>query len=480
MNLANNQKAYRSKKLHPKDTKITFLKAYIDSKGKKRDKLINTFLVAFLNKIGCALYNGQVVIINGNIAEIVEPYEVFQLNAVYVKKHGNKRQYEAFSKQGEVALIKNKAVLLMLNKCKKKTLTSTKNKTYILFKNGVLKLRKGKKPKLIPYSEIDGFVWKKNIIQRDYKEAPSEKAVFYKFIKKVSDSKQQRCTIISAIGYLLHSYKNPRLPICVIFNDMNLQSEGYSEGGTGKGLIIDAITKFKKTVLINGKATDFRNDKFVFGIITPEVEIFVIDDPRKGFVLEDIFSVLTSSITPVKRFKQLPPIPYSESPKFAITTNFTLKGNTASSKRRRYDVFLKNHYNDKFTPFHDFGHLFFDDWNQKEWHRFDSFMISCLQKYISNGFAEKEYKLLTLKMLKNEAGNDFTELMDSKYSELNTRHFKMDLRKDLIQINDSRYEFLIKHNSVLKRWIELYAELNEFDVINDRESRGTFYVFSRK
>lgn len=456
---------------------VPFLVAFLDSRGKKKYRLVNTSLVAFLNNRGYALYNGQVIRINENIAVIVEPKEVFQAITTYIKKYGNKSQYEAFSRQGEISLMKNKAVLLMLNRCTYKKLSSTKSKAYILFKNGVLKLRKEKKPKLISYCKINGFVWKENIIQRDYEKVFFKKAVFYKFTKKVSDNKQQHFTIVSAIGYLLHSYKNPRLPICVIFNDMNLRDEGYSQGGTGKGLIIDAISRFKNTVIINGKATDFRNDKFVFGIITHKTEIFVIDDPRKNFALEDIFSVLTSPITPVKRFKQLPPIPYCESPKFAATTNFTLKGSTASSKRRRYDVFLKNHYSDKFTPFDDFGHIFFDDWTKKEWQLFDNFMIYCLQKYLNNGFAKKDDRLLSLKMLKNEAGIDFIELMNSKYSELNLRYYKADLRDDLIQINNSRYGFLINHKSMLKRWIELYAELIKTHVKNGRESKGTYFEF---
>ena len=64
--------------------------------------------------------------------------------------------------------------------------------------------------------------------------------------------------------------------------------------------------------------------------------------------------------------------------------------------RRRWELELSQYYNSKKTPLDEFDKLLFDDWDKEEWLRFDNYMLSCLQKYIKNGFTKAEFKNLTI------------------------------------------------------------------------------------
>ena len=94
-------------------------------------------------------------------------------------------------------------------------LKDTKNASYLAFQNGVLKVTKDK-IELIDYIDVDGYIWKRQILERDFVFSDNTENDYKKFIYNISN--KEPFAIESALGYLLSTYKNKRDNKAVILN----------------------------------------------------------------------------------------------------------------------------------------------------------------------------------------------------------------------------------------------------------------------
>src|SRR5690606_35642606 len=146
-------------------------------------------------------------------------------------------------------------------------LRDTRERSYKYYRNGIVVIAPGKEFKVIPYEEAKGLVWEEQIKDRDFEilkddDEEIEKGVFARFVRNITNNDEHYYSVCTAIGYLLHTYKDQRKPIAVIINDENLIDEGKPEGGTGKGLLVKAISQIVERASYNGKNSDFTNNKF--------------------------------------------------------------------------------------------------------------------------------------------------------------------------------------------------------------------------
>ena len=286
----------------------------------------------------------------------------------------------------------------------------TKNTSFLYFRNYAIKTTK-KSIDILNYKDIDSLIWKKQVIDRDITLSDESEGVFKTFIWKVSGEDIDRYyTLKSVIGYLLHSYQNDAKPKAIIFND-EMISEDIPNGGSGKGLIHKAIGHIKNVVIEDGKRFDPKA-QFAYQKVNKDTQIFLMDDVSRNFNFESLFSIVTEGMTVEKKGKDSFQIPFNESPKLSITTNYTVKGEGASFNRRVFEVEIANFFNDKHTPEDEFGHQFFSEWDEKEWQRFDNFMIRCLQYFLINGLVESDKVNLELRKLRNSVGTEFMEFME--------------------------------------------------------------------
>jgi hypothetical protein len=149
--------------------------------------------------------------------------------------------------------------------------------------------------------------------------------------------------------------------------------------------------------------------------------------------------VVTEGLTLEKKNKDAIKIPFSKSPKIAITTNYAIKGAGNSFARRKWELELHQHYDKNFTPLDEFGKLMFGDWNDREWCEFDNYMISCLQLYLREGLVQSKFVNLKIRQLSAETSHDFIEwcgLVNG--SEIN---HKLTIG-DKINIQDCYYDFI--------------------------------------
>ncbi len=171
---------------------------------------------------------------------------------------------------------------------------------------------------------------------------------------------------------------------------------------------MNALSQMKKLVVIDGKAFAFEKS-FPYQTVSADTQILCFDDVKKNFDFERLFSVVTEGLTLEKKNKDAIKIPFSKSPKIAITTNYAIKGTGNSFARRKWEVELHQYYNKNRTPLDEFGKHFFADWNDEDWCLFDNYMVACLQGYLKTGLVKSTFVNLQVRQLSAETSHDFIE-----------------------------------------------------------------------
>jgi hypothetical protein len=164
----------------------------------------------------------------------------------------------------------------------------------------------------------------------------------------------------------------------------------------------------KKLVVIDGKSFAFERS-FAYQLVSADTQILCFDDVKKHFDFERLFSVVTEGLTLEKKNKDAIKIPFSKSPKIAITTNYAIKGTGNSFARRKWELELHQYYSKTFTPLDEFGKLMFSDWNDDDWCEFDNYMIGCLQGYLNSGLVKSKFVNLNIRQLSAETCYEFIE-----------------------------------------------------------------------
>ena len=244
----------------------------------------------------------------------------------------------------------------------------------------------------------------------------------------------------STIGYLLHGWKNLSYSPAVILNDEVISD--FPQGGSGKGLYMNALAHMKKLVVIDGKSFNFEKS-FAYKLVSADTQILCFDGVKKHFDFGRLFSVVTEGLTLEKKNKDAIKIPFSKSPKVSITTNYAIKGKGNSFERRKWELELAQFYTREYTPLKEFGKLMFGEWNDDEWCSFDNFMIECLQLYLKDGLIKSEFVNLKIRRLSAETCHEFIEwcgilddMPENKMLAKNTKIFKQDLYLSLIHISE--------------------------------------------
>ena len=312
----------------------------------------------------------------------------------------------------------------------------TKTTSYLYYKNCAIKVTKDSLD-VLDYIDLGGYVWKDHVINRNFTKCDFSKSDYKKFIANICKQEEDRkLSMESTIGFLMHGYKNLSYCPAVILNDEVISDN--PEGGTGKGIFMNALAQMKKVVTIDGKSFYFERS-FAYQLVSADTQILVFDDVKKAFDFERLFSVVTEGLTLEKKNKDAIKIPFSKSPKIAITTNYAIKGAGNSFVRRKWELELHQHYNKNFTPLDEFNKLMFGDWDDAEWCSFDNYMISCLQIFLSKGLVQSKFVNLKIRQLSAETCHDFIEWCGIINGTTENEKLKVDTR---ISLQDGYYDFI--------------------------------------
>lgn len=346
----------------------------------------------------------------------------------------------------------------------------TQDDAYIYFRNAAVRVTKSN-IEVIDYLNLDGFVWRKHIIEDDFERTDFKECDYEKFILLVSSSDLQRkLSLETTIGYLMHSYKKSANNKAIILNDETISDN--PNGGSGKGIFWNALSKVKRVSDINGKGFSF-DKTFPYQTVSADTQILVFDDVQKNFKFENLFSVITEGITLEKKNKDAIKIPVSKSPKIIITTNYTIGGVGGSFERRKWELEFSSYFSAKHTPLAEFGKMLFDEWDRKEWLMFYNYMLHCLQLYLKKGLVKHDFQNLETRKFIKETSFEFYEWVNEEDNiQHNVRIYKTTLFDRFLEEYPDYKKWLSQKK--FWQWVDVYCQHNKFDIEKGRDMSGRF------
>jgi len=372
-------------------------------------KIIHISFKQFLEENGFYKFNPEgsknyvFVKVTNNLIDHTSEKEIKDFILNYLLDVDDKSIYNYFA---ECTRYFREEFLTLLSSINVYFIADTKDNAYLYYTNCAVKITKNE---IIPidYLDLGGYVWKDHVIDRVFDVCEVTNCNYKTFIHNISGSNDTRIkSMESTMGYLLHGWKNLSYCPATILNDEVISDN--PEGGTGKGLFMNGLSHMKKLVVIDGKSFNFEKS-FAYQLVSADTQILCFDDVKKHFDFERLFSVVTEGLTLEKKNKDAIKIPFSKSPKVAITTNYAIKGKGSSFERRKWELELSQYYTKEFTPLVEFGKLMFGEWNDNDWCQFDNYMITCLQLYLDKGLLKSDFVNLKTRKFSAETSHEFIE-----------------------------------------------------------------------
>jgi hypothetical protein len=265
----------------------------------------------------------------------------------------------------------------------------------------------------------------------------------------------------------------------VLLYDEMITDLNNPQGGTGKGLIANAISHIRHTIKIDGKK--FKGDnRFDFQEVDFSTQVLWLDDVSKHVDIDRFNSITTDGFNIEKKFKDSLRIPASHSPKIIICSNIILDCTGKTRKRRQFIAELAPFYSNRIgtgieEPIIEYhgARFFTDEWDNQEWNCFFWYMIECLQLYLSEGlvynpainvienrsrqligedffnWAQEQHFEIGMEYSTTALNNDYKSLYEKGNEKFMQRTFSNKL-KAFFNLKDLKLEFFTKPNGVNK------------------------------
>jgi DNA primase len=213
---------------------------------------------------------------------------------------------------------------------------------------------------------------------------------------------------MTAIGYMLHDFRNPSVLKAVVAVDGKNSEVNSSFGRTGKSLIGELFRFASNLVDINGKREDLARDKFIFDEVDERTKIIFVDDCRKNLDFESFFPAITGRGLSVEK-KGEGKQSLKNVIKFFFTTNHAIDGVGGSFYDRISfiafsDRYYRNEDGTSHKPIDDFGKAFFDEWDGLEINQCWNLLAICVQLYLKHGIIEADQARILKRQKRQQAG----------------------------------------------------------------------------
>jgi len=364
---------------------------------------------------------------------------------------------------------------LLLNPIPLKYHRDARNTFGIPFKNGFVEFTKGNENiELKEYKKVDGFFAPHRAQAREFTfTAVPEVSVFERFLMMVSTGKNSEFSELSQedkstfynfcsmFGYLLHQYKDPSQSPSIILSDAGA-NDRTRNGGRGKSLFTRAVSEVRKTMLKGGAEFD-PSYLFNYADLTKEYDVFIIDDVCAGFNYNSLYTQISGAINCQRKGKPAQEIPFSEAPKFIITTNWSyrVEDDSTSTQRRFIEYQFTDFFNLENTPKKVFNQILFEEWLPDEWNRFYNFAFYCVGYYLEFGLQRIHYNKIEDNFRASFNNDAVLEEMERIISELMENRLEFSV-SDFLNIykkldNNLRFENYFNHKNT-KNLIDVFIK----------------------
>lgn len=386
-----------------------------------------------------------------------------------------KGEIDVYNHCAKSAQLFTESHLNMLESIEMRILQDSRYVSYIPFLNGVVQVTKDE-VKLLSYIDIDGYIWKEQIIKRNFTPLKSHDNNFQDFVHKVSAQDDQRIKAMeSTLGYLIHTFKDKTDQKAIIFNDQEIDDN--PNGGSGKSLMLTAIGNIRKIIKIDGKAYNPSKNDFVYQRVNMDTQVLAFDDVKKHFDFEQLFSLITEGIPVNRKNKDEIYIPFERSPKIVITTNYVISGAGTSHDRRRHEIEFFQYFNSQRNPQDEYGKLLFDEWTPSEWSNFDNYMLSNLQMYLQNGLIKSvSINADAKRFIQNTCKEFYDFVMDGNIA-LDVRHYNKSCT-EAFQADTNGFKDLDSRKFI--KWVQVYALYKGYKFTKNKDHHGRYFELTKE
>lgn len=241
------------------------------------------------------------------------------------------------------------------------------------FRNTVVKITSNK-IEYVPYEKLGFVIWKDEIIDHvislNTDKEKTKNSKFFRFIEKSIGI--ERFVIF---GYLSHRYKDPSNAKMIILTDPDpSESIEKSNGRTGKSIFINSLSFFNKVIEID----DLGKGRFDLQAVEKEHGVIAFPDAPFLFNYRALFNAITGTMVIEKKQEKSINIPFKESPKIIVATNYALKIESDSYTDRVINLQFSNFFNTNNRPNDYLGGRLFEN----EWCEFYALCIFAVQKWL--------------------------------------------------------------------------------------------------
>ena len=330
------------------------------------------------------------------------------------------------------------------------------------------------------------YVWEENIIQHDYYVVPDMFTVTTdedgRYIVEFSEGAEQ-CNLLrflvntcrlywrkvdedgleltpeeqaeehlslasrlANMGYLLTSNKSESEAWATICQDSTM-AENVDEcnGRSGKSFYYRAVAKMVNTFIIDAATTSFKDPRFIFDGVTPDTDLVLIDECSRKFNYNFIYGMVTGDFRVEEKNRHAYVIPFSQSPKFGLGTNFTLSRHDPSTEGRIWPQPFSDYYHVQ-TPLNDyhetrsirddFGqNLMGTEYSEQDWQLDLALMTQCVRFYLSLEPGSRRIMPPLSRIERREqlaaVGKDFKQWADEFFAE-DSGHLDCELKAETV------------------------------------------------
>lgn len=255
--------------------------------------------------------------------------------------------------------------------------------SYMFFSNGALKITPTE-TSLIPYRDLIGCVHASQIKSWAYQPSVKD-GLFAQFMEMISVDENHLAYLMSALGYIMHDFKKRNYAkALMIIEDVDDQEE--ARGRSGKGILGQFIEWIRSTVQQDGR--NYKSDsQFKMQRVLPSTQVYYINDPGRTVAYNQFYNYITDDWLVEQKGKTSFVIPFRNSPKILITTNYLPELSSDSDKDRFLVLAIKKVFGSNYTVRDAFGDVVFfaDDWEKDERNAAIKIAVDCLMLYLGYG-----------------------------------------------------------------------------------------------
>ena len=304
--------------------------------------------------------------------------------------------------------------------------------------------------------------------------------------QEIYEQKQNLINKLHTIGYMFYRFKEMSRPMAPLCLDYKIGENNQSNGGSGKSFLFVFFQQFLKVVKLSGRDPKLLDNTHVFDQVNKNTDILLLDDCYRGMPMGRFYDMISSDMVINPKNQQSFTLPYSQSPKFAFTSNYVPSDFDPSSERRMIYVNYSDYYHVR-TPENtyrqtrtirdDFNKdLFGHEYTEEEWNADINLIIQCTKFYLSA--RSLVYKInppmhnIVVRKLRSDIGENFLEWASEKFADWdNNPYLDIPVRKQLLFENYRAYSNISKLTATaFKRKLRAFCEYSQWiDTLNPPE-----------